>query len=338
MREYKWFLFAVLLAGCGDDDAGSPLNSEIESPITFGIRHDRTLDEYEAVATNQSPYNTDAYPDFSPVVAFKYSLDGRDEIDYVATGTLIDPHWILTAGHNFFDSADQDEPASPEGISVLVGDDPNNPVSTHAVAALIFHPTWIEENDVYGNANDLCLVQLAEPIHSLVPAELNFADERIGSTVWYGGFGDYSEQEGQDPELCSLKHAYENVLDRKIAGIFSSVAGLSYEGGLLAFDFDSPLEDINTLGDDVISEDEPLLGGGDSDETATDFEGSTVQGDSGGPLFIKVGNAWKVAGVLSGSPEEPLEGHTGNSYGEISIFIRVSTHRAWIESVMSMAG
>jgi hypothetical protein len=339
MKDYRWVLFALLLAGCGDDDSSGPLDSEQASPITFGIRHDRTLDEYEAIGANQSPYNTSAYPDFSPVVAFSYSLDGSDEAEYVATGTLIDPHWILTAGHNFFESSDQDAPAPPSGISVLVGSDPNNPVSRHRVAALIFHPTWIEQNDVYGNANDLCLVQLADPIHSLVPAELNFSgDEPIGDTVWYCGFGDYTEWLEQDPATFSLRHAYENILDRKSAGIFTSADGMRYEGGLLAFDFDSPLEDINTLGDDFISEDEPLLGAGDSAAMPTEFEGSTVQGDSGGPLFIRVGNAWQVAGVLSGSPEEPLEGHTGNSYGEISIFTRLYTHRQWIETVLNITG
>lgn len=342
MKKYNVLLIALLFAAsCGDKDSPTgPADDGRESPVTFGVRHDRTLEEYEAVATNQAPYNTAAYPDFSPVVMFKYSLDGSDYSSddndgfSLASGTLIAPDWILTAAHSFFDSDDegQEELVPTSGITVLVGNDPNNPISTHAVAELVFHPTWIEHNDAYGYANDLCLVRLAEPILSIGPAPLNLEPvESVGSTVWAAGFGDYSEQEGQDIDLCSLKHAYENILDRVNDGIITSDDdGNSYNGGLLVFDFDSPWEDVNTLGDDYISEDEPLFGDGASEAAATEFEGSTVEGDSGGPLFVRLAGEWRVAGVLAGSPEAPVEGHVGNDYGEISVFTRVAPYREWI--------
>ncbi len=165
--------------------------------------------------------------------------------------------------------------------------------------------------------------------------EINYeTTEEIGATIWYCGFGDYSQQEGHDADLFSVKHAIQNVLDRKVDGITSSSGGTTYYGGLLAFDFDSPSGDRNSLGDETVNDDEAMLGSGTSSASATAFEGATVQGDSGGPLFIKMGDTWKVCGVLSGGASEPIEDHYDSSYGDISVFIRTAPHADWIQSVI----
>lgn len=329
---YFWFLL-LSLAACTPDE-------ELESPdgprTTFGIRHDKTLEDYERIATNQAPYNSADYPDFSPVVSFTYSLDGSRNYDYVASGVLVAPNWILTAGHNFFTSDEQRSPAPIAGIVVNLGNDPDRPTQTKRVAELVFHPTWLSDDDVFGNANDFCLVRLAEPITGIKPATLNAsAEEIIGSTVWFCGFGDYSRQPGQNPDDYSKKHALENILDRKVAGITSRTgAGDIYRGGLVAFDFDSPDGLVNTLGDDYISPDEPLLGGGTSEAFSRTWEGGTVEGDSGGPLFSNINNQWVVIGILSGGAAEPLRNYVDGDYGDISIFTRVSTSISWMRTVI----
>lgn len=304
--------------------------------MAYGIRHDKSLAEYEEVATNNSPYTTDLHPDFSPVIMFGYSLDGTpDVIDYVASGVLVSEDWILTAGHNFFVAEEQDEPAPVEGITVFIGNDPNNPISTNTVAELVFFPTWIEVNNDFLNANDLCLVRLTDPITNITPAEINFqSSETIGGTLWYCGFGDYSQQFDQNPDLLSRKHAIENVLDRKVDGITSTSGDSTYYGGLLAFDFDSPTGEVNSLGDDEVYEDEELLGDGTSDATATTFEGATIPGDSGGPIFMYIDGTWKVCGILSGGANYPFDEYVEGGYGDISVFIRVSSHADWIYSVI----
>ncbi|WP_010520931.1 hypothetical protein [Aquimarina agarivorans] len=58
--------------------------------------------EYEAVGSNASPFNTTAYPNFNAVVHFSYSLDGSSNEEFITSGVLVAPSWILTAGHNFF--------------------------------------------------------------------------------------------------------------------------------------------------------------------------------------------------------------------------------------------
>lgn len=323
----------IFATSCGDfdeEDLGP------DSEITFGIRHDKPLTDYETVATNTAPYNTGDFPDFESVVNFTYSLNGSSEPEFVATGLLVAPDWILTAGHNFFDSEDQNQPAVVTGINVNLGNDPNNPSSTLDVEALVFHPTWINESEVIVGANDFCLVKLKSPVTSINPAILdNSGGEAIGGTVWYAGYGDYSGLPGQNSELYSKKHAISNILDRAVDGITSRTANnVTWEGGLVAFDFDSPDGLVNSLGDDYTSEDEPLLGGGTSSADALDFEGGTVEGDSGGPLFQKIGSEWRVIGILSGGANEPVPGHRDGNYGDISIFTRVSTSIDWINSVI----
>lgn len=319
-----------ILSSCGSDSEFLP--SEFSA---FGIRHDKELSEYEEVATNSSPYNGIDYPDFSPVVAFSYSLDGSNDHEFVATGTLIKSNWILTAGHNFFVADEQSSPAIPSGISVLVGNDPNNPLTQLSVEKLVFHPSWLNQSNDFLNANDLCLVKLSSSINSIDVAEIvSSKNEVIGSTSWYAGFGDYSQEPGQNADLFSKKHAVENILDRKNDGISSTDGSKNYTGGLLAFDFDSPASDVNSLGDDFIASDEALIGEGSSDPNATEFEGTTVQGDSGGPLFLFIDEKWKLAGILSGGASEPIPDHFDSDYGDISVFIRVSTHIDWINSVI----
>lgn len=302
---------------------------------TFGIRHDLSLEQYESIATNLAPYNTSDNPDFSPVICFKYSLNGSSNQEYVATGTLISEEWILTAGHNFYVAEEQSSPALAAGISVLVGLDPDNPNATYEVESLHFHPTWLQDNNDFLNANDLCLVKLKTPVTNVNFATMNLEkNETIGAKIWFSGFGDYSQTRNQNKNESSKKHAFENILDRANDDISTSINGVVYNGGLLAFDFDNPSGTINSLGDEIANSDEAVLGAGESNNTCLDFEATTVTGDSGGPLFIKDGTEWKVAGVLSGGASEPVSDHQDSSYGDISVFIRVSTHKEWIESVI----
>lgn len=326
--NYKNLLFAflVLAISCSDEDS---LDQNHE--ITFGIRHDRSLSEYENIAAKSDP----SLPDFNSVVFFEYSLDGSEERDFIASGVIIDEEWILTAGHNFFDAEEQQVPAPISGIIIKIGNDPNYPIATYRVTELVFHPTWLLKYQDINHANDLCLVKVSKAITEVSPVKIiNEENEIINSIVWHCGFGDYSERVGQNSDLFSKKHAIENILDRIQGGFQTSYNGQYYFGGLLAFDFDNPDGNINTLGDDIINEDEGYLGSGSSLPNALDFEGTTVTGDSGGPLFILDSGSWKVAGILLGGASDPIQDHIDGNYGDISIYTRVSTSFDWIQSVV----
>ncbi|MFY0608282.1 MAG: trypsin-like serine protease [Cyclobacteriaceae bacterium] len=331
-------LSMITLVNCSDFDEEDPVVDTRSSENTFGIRHDLTLADYEKIATNASPYDTDEHPDFSPIVAFTYSLDGSSDYEFVATGTLVKPDWILTAGHNFFVSENQTSPAPVSGITVCLGNDPNDPDQTFEVAELVFHPTWLEDDvELFGTANDLCLVKLKTSITSVTPAIINDKEvEQIGEMVWYGGFGDYSTQPGQNPDDYSKKHAFQNILDRTANDLESKSSAGTYIGGLLSYDFDSPAGDVNPYGDDVVSEDEMLVGGSTtSSATPLPFEACAVQGDSGGPLYMKIDGEWKICGVLSGAGDALLPDHKDGNYGEIDFYTRTATAYDWISSVIN---
>ncbi|MEN1786227.1 MAG: trypsin-like serine protease [Bacteroidota bacterium] len=318
---------------CSSEEEGleQELADTETSPQTFGIRHDQPLSAYEGLASNP----TTTMPDFTAVVAFQYSLDGSDAADYTASGTLIAPSWILTAAHNFYDAEEQTAPAPVGGIQVFVGNDPNNPEATYGVAEVLLHPTWLDDQQDYEAANDVCLVRLATPITNITPAKLYLDDTiALGAQVWFCGFGDYSQTAGQNADLDSKKHAVENIVDRHKADFTTTLGTTIYPGGLIAFDFDDPQGTINALGDDTRNADEQLLGAGSSTAMALDFEGTTVQGDSGGPLFIKNGTDWEIIGVLMGGATAPITGHVDGSYGDISIFLSVAQAQDWIQGVM----
>jgi V8-like Glu-specific endopeptidase len=327
---YKAIYIALLFSSCQTEEENNPQQQQ-----AWGIRHDKKLADYEQVATNKAPYNSSEYPNFSSVVFFQYSLNGSNSFDYQASGVLIAPNWILTAGHNFFYDK-QKKAALPSGIKVIADSDPNQPTTKYEVEQLVFHPTWLDQNDDFFNTgNDLCLVKLKTPINSVSPAQLIENDEEnLGSIVWYAGYGDYSQQLNQDANLISKRHALQNILDRKKTGLSSTVNSVNYQGGLLAFDFDDPQGLINTLGDSYSGEEENLLGSGSSASVALDFEGATVEGDSGGPLFIKSNGIWKVAAVLSGGVAEPVSGHKAGNYGDISVFTRTFPMLQWIKNTI----
>jgi hypothetical protein len=69
----------------------------------------------------------------------------------------------------------------------------------------------------------------------------------------------------------------------------------------------------------------------DAPPAGTDLEGAPGPGDSGGPAIITVNGTEVVAGVSSAG----FDGRDGpGSYGAVDVFTRVSTHVAWIDSVM----
>jgi len=141
------------------------------------------------------------------------------------------------------------------------------------VERIVFHPSWLAENDLFDMANDLCLVKLKTPISSITPAKIaNTSEVSVGNEVWFAGYCDYSEQEGQNPELFSKRHIIENILDRIVIGLQSSANGQTYTGTILATDFDDAGGLVNSLGDDYRSSDENILGDGSSSAMALPFE------------------------------------------------------------------
>jgi V8-like Glu-specific endopeptidase len=303
------------------------------SPQTFGIRNDKKLSDYETIATNATPYNTDEFPDFRSVVCIQIE-DGDDVI--IGSGVLINSQWIITAAHNFILPEETKNLPKLSNVSILIGNDPNKPSKTLKISQIIVHPHWINSDGGFEKGTDLALVKLITPITDITPAAINFdvAGELDKAYTWSCGFGDYSGQPSQNSDDYSKKHAMVNVLDRIVNGLSTTVANIKYNGGLLAIDFDAPDGKYNTLGDNIVNEQEKVLGSGNSAAEALEMEGGTVQGDSGGPLFIKVNGVWKVCGLLHGGVDNVAPKLKDSSYGDISVYTRTASAATWIQSVM----
>ena len=306
------------------------------SPTTniFGIRGDLSLASYEKIATNEAPYSAGTeYPDFSPVVFIKIR-ESKDDI--IGSGVLIAPNWVLTAAHTFYVPGEDKKPKEASATQILIGQDPNAPKATYQVESIIFHPTWADGDGGFEKGNDICLIKLTKNVVEVSVASINLDKKQptLNSKLWFAGFGDYSERPGQNANLFSKKHALENILDRKVDALTSTKNGVSYEGGLLAFDFDSPDGSINTLGDNIMNEQEKVLGSGVSLPTALPFEATTVSGDSGGPLLAYLNGTWKVIGVLHGGIDDVAPNIKDSAYGDISVFTQTASHEAWIKNTI----
>ncbi len=70
----------------------------------------------------------------------------------------------------------------------------------------------------------------------------------------------------------------------------------------------------------------------DAPPSGTDLEGAPGPGDSGGPAIVEVAGTPLVAGVSVAG----YDGRDGpGSYGAVDVFTRISTHLAWIDSVLT---
>ena len=69
----------------------------------------------------------------------------------------------------------------------------------------------------------------------------------------------------------------------------------------------------------------------DAPPKGTDLEGAPGPGDSGGPAFLMTGSTPAIAGISSAG----FDGESGpGSYGAVDVFTRVSSHAAWIDSIV----
>jgi hypothetical protein len=116
--------------------------------------------------------------------------------------------------------------------------------------------------------------------------------------------------------------AGENILDRIVTEVSSTDSGKG--GGLLAFDFDSPSRNNNSLGINSSQTAFDNLPSGDSSESPLTLEVSTAEGDSGGPLIARHDETWRLLGTVS-------YGSSNSTYGDISVFTRLSNHTDWIQ-------
>jgi secreted trypsin-like serine protease len=241
---------------------------------------------------------------------------------YIASGTLISPEWVLTAGHVV--GGTNNYGAGVSGMFFGLG----SVYSGTGIAATEWIPYagWSSSNgDVWAGV-DLGLVRLSQPITSVTPALLDFSTPLLGllgTNVGYGRSGTGTLGMSSDP---GVKRAGQNMIDAR-GGMVTTMGGgtlLDLDGispTVLFQDFDHPTDLVaSTMGSVTPVAKEYLI----------------ASGDSGGGLFIDVGGATKLVGVNSflASLPYPLDTTGANAdYGDLAGVVSVQSFENWIFTV-----
>ena len=293
----------------------------------LGKLETQSWDTHYALGQNLSPYEESALiPSFSSVGAL-LSNDG-----VLGTASLIAPDTIITAAHVVKNRTSDPSPNPSQWKFILFHDFELAPSNLeYKIKSFSVHPTWIERQQLkppFGDGDrlgcDLAIAKLESSVIGYQPLRLPGMDGfSIGEKVYLAGFGNLVDGKGGSGNSDnSRRMAGENILDRIVTevSIIDSVKG----GGLLAFDFDSPSRNNNSLGINSSQTAFDNLPSGDSSESPLTLEVSTAEGDSGGPLIAKQNKRWRLLGTVS-------YGSSNSTYGDISVLTRLSNHTDWIQ-------
>lgn len=127
------------------------------------------------------------------------------------TATLIDPRWLLTAGH-------VTAGLSPFDRFVQVGG------KRYAIEGFVRHPNWLARSGP--KSVDIGLVKLAEPVAGVEPAALYERDDETGKQIVFVGPGEYGDglagPVGDDGRWRGATNTVASVLDNWITFKFDA--------------------------------------------------------------------------------------------------------------------
>jgi hypothetical protein len=336
------------------------LNMITQSPrsvIYKGIRYDNELETHLNLGTNQDKFTPgDDYPNFSSVVAvFNNYLGLYDRSKpflrkppterqmnlnrFTCSGVLINEKWVLTVAECVLEKTNP--PTKSPRVGVVIGDDYLYPIDEAIAVNVYIHPAYLNYTEPESNYYNLALMELEKNIQTIEPANLaRKTQERVDQVIYASGYGEYNVDKNPIP-IISKRGAYQNVLDRIVRDINlnnNSTSNEDYKTGIMAIDFDSIYKDANTLDESFNNVVNPLLDEGDSNSEPTKYEGCSIIGYKGGPAFQYIDGEWKVIGIYSYDYNPLYRENQQNvgywDYGTITVFILISEHIDWIESIM----
>lgn len=274
-----WYLVLIALLGSGHVPAAPRPHA------TGAMRHDVAAERYAALG---------AAPQFASVGLIRH----RQE-EARASAILVAGQWVLTAGHAVHRTDAAELTVTLEG-------------EEYGVTRIVMHPGFRERT--IGNGVDLALLQLAEVVAAITPAERyrGYAERgHVGTAVGFGVAGT-GRDALLDPMPSGTKRAGTNMID----AIGGRIDGLTVPPNLMVADFDRPNDpSFNRIGSAM-----PL-----------EMEYMPLGGDSGGGLFIEQDGGFMLTGVFSGYSFRVQRAMEIGMYGSLMFWTRLSMHNAWVD-------
>jgi secreted trypsin-like serine protease len=271
------------------------------------IRHDVDEKEYLALAAEK-----------------QFDCVGQIFEDTLTSGScvLISDRFVLSAAHVFIDSDTRSDTIEFNGQTVVTYVAYNPKVTDVTQLCLVFkghkvkvkkiilHPNYLDS--LTKGSCDIALIELEQPLESILPAKINTAFDELNSNVVGIGFG--ASGPANRPDLV-------NLFNKKIAGenVIDSITGQKYLGfeTLLICDFDHPeRKDCNKSGS----------------PSPRPLEYISSGGDSGGGLFREKDKKWELIGICSGGGTDFEQLMKSGYYGQTMEWTRVSAFTKWITS------
>jgi hypothetical protein len=133
------------------------------------------------------------------------------------SGVLIDPYWVLTAGHVILEEGTTQwtgmefsvAPSAYDGIDTLIAAD----------AMFVFEGYYDEIPP--GGGDDIGLVRLSQPIYDVDPAVRYYGEDPLNPHFYAAGYGSpgvWPDMPGND-EFDGIKRAGENIADYHVPGV-----------------------------------------------------------------------------------------------------------------------
>ena len=222
--------------------------------------------------------------------------------NYIGSGTLIAPNWVLTAGHMVSDAT---------GLTFTVGGTP------YTAKSWVPNPSW---NGNLTRGYDIGLVYFETAVTKVTPATLYTGFSELGNTGTMVGYGMTGTGLTGAKTFDGNKRAAQNTIDT----LYGS------GGRILAVDFDNPnnqrdnvfgsatplnLEGLIAPGDSggalfIDSASGPLLAGVTSFAGAYDGKVDSDYGDIGGFIRVSKLNSW-IDSIINPKLKHNLMASTG---------------------------
>lgn len=230
---------------------------------------------------------------------------------YLASGVLISPEWVLTAGHVVGGNNYQGGGINNLTFSLNSG----SSVLSFAASEWYTHPGWSYTQGDFFSGYDLGLIRLGSSVSTIQAASLYLSESleiQPGTMVGYGSTGTGST--GYQGGTAGTKRAGQNMIDAQGDGV-------TIASSILFADFDQPGTSAkNVVGSDV----------------ALPLEYLIAPGDSGGGLFVTENQQTFLVGITSFT-WGILDGVANSSYGDVAGFTSTTSQLGWIHSVTGIA-